>query len=72
MKKIILAITLLFSHVSFGLDAMDGKSIICTWKSPNPGDELFQDPLVMVRLFTILGLKVTMLLVIILGKKMTK
>lgn len=29
MKKTILAITLLFSHVSFGLDALDGNSIIC-------------------------------------------
>ena len=29
MKEIILAITLLFSHMSFGLDALDGKSLIC-------------------------------------------
>ena len=30
MKKIILTIRLLFSRVSFGSDALDGKSIICT------------------------------------------
>ena len=29
MKKTMLAITLLFSHMSFGLDALDGKSILC-------------------------------------------
>ena len=29
MKKIILTITLLFSHVSFGLNALDGNSILC-------------------------------------------
>ena len=33
MKKIILTITLLFSHVSFGLDALDGKSIICLYNA---------------------------------------
>ena len=29
MKKVIFTITLLFSHVSFGLDALDGNSILC-------------------------------------------
>lgn len=36
MKKIILTITLLFFHVSFGLDALDGKSILCL--NPNGDD----------------------------------
>ena len=35
MKKIILTITLLFSHVSFGLDALDGKNIICEDSEPD-------------------------------------
>ena len=36
MKKIIFTITLLFSHASFGLDALDGKSIICTYEHEDP------------------------------------
>ena len=36
MKKVIFTITLLFSHVSFGLDALDGKSILCE-RTKGPG-----------------------------------